>query len=736
MKKLKLLFAVAALLLGGNTAYSLSWTGNEPAEGTFFLYNVGADKFINNGDPNQEWGTNAYLQTGFGLDFQLEANNGAYKLNTNVANNATDHYLATSTWCDGAATDWTFTPVEGETNTYTIENNSSYLVANDALNDVVYGDKTNDSKSWWKLVSLDDFKAAMQAKTYSDSDPMDVSVFIQGRSFARNDGRNNSWTKTHNGGNWVWIGEANNKYYGNESWNNTFDVHQTIQKLPEGTYELQCSGFGTNGTTYIYATADGITTKQAIQTDNTTSYGTDKVAKWKAIHEDKAFAGQSTGTFTVGDGTLTVGLKRETNKGGDWCVYDEFRLYYYGLDLSKFAATLETAVSNAASLEGKIPTAAYTNLNDVVTTNNKTYTSVADYTTATNNINNAISTYASEDIVLAYARYQRIRTAVLTIDNTIDVTAADAAANAATTNTAVDEAVPTLRNAMTTAIASTESADIDLTDALIDNPSPGTAGKLDYWTTNQATGYGNNLYEFYNKTDASSSQTIPATMPIGYYKLTVVGYTRDGQTARMFVDKGEENVAYRQLVGVASSTVNNLSQGNSWIANGNGTNEMVFKLDAAAENNFTIGIWGGDTGDKWTAWRSFKLEYLGTNPLIIFQNDLADAVTAGTTTFVGQGLEKIFNDDATPDRSWTEIASKSLVDTVAGGALGKVIKIKGVTAGRQSLSAVYKQGLTKLRNNTAKKMSQEVILKGVAAQFYGGLATDAYVGLRQIRVGG
>ena len=115
---------------------------------------------------------------------------------------------------------------------------------------------------------------------------------------------------------------------------------------------------------------------------------------------------------------------------------------------------------------------------------------------------------------------------------------------------------------------------------------------------------------------------------------------------------------------------------------------------------------------------------------------LADAVTAGTTTFVGQGLEKIFNDDATPDRSWTEIASKSLVDTVAGGALGKVIKIKGVTAGRQSLSAVYKQGLTKLRNNTAKKMSQEVILKGVAAQFYGGLATDAYVGLRQIRVGG
>ena len=58
MRKLKLFFAAAAALFAMN-ATAQTWTGHAPAEGTFFLYNVGADKFINNGDPKEDWGTNA-----------------------------------------------------------------------------------------------------------------------------------------------------------------------------------------------------------------------------------------------------------------------------------------------------------------------------------------------------------------------------------------------------------------------------------------------------------------------------------------------------------------------------------------------------------------------------------------------------------------------------------------------------------------------------------------------------
>ena len=430
----RLLFAMLCIVSAlGMRAQN--WTGNAPEDGkTFYLYNVESGKFLNNGDPNSEWGTNAYLQAGFGMDIVFEANGDAFNLNTNVSNGGTSNYLASSTWCDGAATPWTFRAVDGQTNVYQIINNGQYIMANEALNDVeMLGDPGSRATStYWKLVSEDDFKAAMQAKTYSATDPMDVSIFIKGRSFARNDGRNSTWTTTHNGGNWTWIGASANKYYGNEAWNNTFDVHQEITGLPDGTYEVQCSGFGTNGTTYIY----GNTTSKAIQTDNTTSYGTNKEAKWKAIHEDNAFAGQSTGKFTLSGGNLTVGLKRETNSSYDWCVYDEFRLYYYGLDLSEFAATLAEAVAAAEAVEGTVPTASYNVLANVVAEQNQTYTSAAEYTAATEAIVNATNT--AKALQLNYTRYKNVKAAVLAINNGIETATADAQVEAATDNAGID----------------------------------------------------------------------------------------------------------------------------------------------------------------------------------------------------------------------------------------------------------------------------------------------------------
>ena len=282
---------------------------------------------------------------------------------------------------------------------------------------------------------------------------------------------------------------------------------------------------------------------------------------------------------------------------GYWCIFDNIQLMYYGpIDLSGYATALAEAVAAAEATNGTIPTACYDAIAAIVTENNQTYNNEDDYLAAIAAINTAISTYASDNIVAAYTRYTRIKTAVLAIKSDLDVSAADAAANAATTNTDIDAAVPTLRNVLTTYLAGVEDQEIDVTAALIDNPEPGISGKLDYWTTNPGTGYGNNLYEFYNKDDASTRQTIPATMPVGYYKMTVVGYTREGYNALMFVDAGSTNVAGQQLVGVAKSTVNNLSQGNNWIAAGNGVNEMIFNLENAAED-FTIGIWAGDISD-------------------------------------------------------------------------------------------------------------------------------------------
>ena len=57
--------------------------------------------------------------------------------------------------------------------------------------------------------------------------------------------------------------------------------------------------------------------------------------------------------------------------------------------------------------------------------------------------------------------------------------------------------------------------------------------------------------------------------------------------------------------------------------------------------------------------------------------------------------------------------------------------IIGVTAGRNSMTAVYKSGLTKLQNDTAACMRLKVIGKGILSSFWGGLTMDGYYGIKQ-----
>ena len=661
MKHLRLFVAAIAAVFG-LSSYAQTWTGNEVTDGTFFLYNVGAQKFLNNGDPKENWGTNAYLQKGFGLDVTLaKVSEGVYTIDTQVSNGVKEgvpqQYLATSTWCDGAPTDWTFTPIEEGSKIYTISNGDSYLVANDALDDIAFGAlSVTAANNQWVLVTLDDFKAAMQAKEFSTTDPMDISVFIKARSFARNDLRNSTWVTTHNGGNWVWIGASENKYFGNESWNNTFDVHQNITGLPEGTYEVQCSGFGTNGTTYIY----GNTTENTLQTDNTTSYGTDKAAKWKAIHEDNAFSGNSSGKFNIIDGNLTVGVKRTQNKGGDWCVYDEFRLYFYGFDLSEFATKLAEAVTAATALDGKIPASAFEALQNVVNEKNQTYTSAADYNEATNAIKSATETAAA--LQAPYSRYNQIKAAVIAINADIDTTAPDATANAATSNEGIENAVLAIRKSLSEYLtnANIENEEIDLTAALIDNAEPYTND--DYWTVTDASGTpahpnafdaGNKCAEFWNQQGFSLKQTLTTELPKGYYKLSVIALTRDNMNGIFFA--GEET---EKIIGVDRSTANDRTAANNWFNGNNGVNTLTFQLEDSTPN-LSIGLTAdSETADYWTVWRGFSLKYLGTAPLVAFQEQLAGVVANATL----DGAVPTAAQDAFDQAVQTAAAQNSTID--------------------------------------------------------------------------
>ncbi|MDP2843510.1 MAG: RHS repeat-associated core domain-containing protein, partial [Acetobacterium sp.] len=109
---------------------------------------------------------------------------------------------------------------------------------------------------------------------------------------------------------------------------------------------------------------------------------------------------------------------------------------------------------------------------------------------------------------------------------------------------------------------------------------------------------------------------------------------------------------------------------------------------------------------------------------------LANAASGIVTTGVGLSLEKLMG---VSNKSWSEIGVNAVVDGVVSYGLGKIPGIQKITKGRNSMSAVYKSGLTKLRNGTAVQMSYSVYEKGLISSFVGGFAMDAYIGIKQQR---
>jgi hypothetical protein len=99
----------------------------------------------------------------------------------------------------------------------------------------------------------------------------------------------------------------------------------------------------------------------------------------------------------------------------------------------------------------------------------------------------------------------------------------------------------------------------------------------------------------------------------------------------------------------------------------------------------------------------------------------ANAASGFVTTGVGLSLEKA---TGVSDKSWTEIGINAAADGAISFGLGKIPIKKGVTNGRNSMSAVYKSGLTKLRKGIVANMSNKALVKGLQSSFVGGFAMD------------
>ena len=212
----------------------------------------------------------------------------------------------------------------------------------------------------------------------------DVTWVMVNPDFDTVEGQDNRWwNQTDNStviDGWTFTNSGNQ--YVRNAWNNCeayecdFDIHQTITGMPVGFYELHVSAFQRRGSSAaVYeAYINNYEGDYANRKVSSVIYLNEEETTIKCICDEHSDALIYTGTSTFGqegdvqpaenfwipngmdgsnawfaqgyydnkvyvkvpDGNLTVGFKSGTDgyQGGDWTIFDNFRLYFYGSSLT------------------------------------------------------------------------------------------------------------------------------------------------------------------------------------------------------------------------------------------------------------------------------------------------------------------------------------------------------------------------------------------------------------------
>ncbi len=390
MKHLRLFLALFTLLIGGASASAQSWTGSEVGEGTYYLYNVGADKFLAYG---ADWGTRAVIDD-VGIPVQLLNNNGTYRIRTNVTGTSGKVFLGADFYIDQDPCDFTFTPVAnmGEKHVYTL----SYMHSDgktryrnwvtgaktfDQVQSVAAGGTWTLESLYWMLISKEE-----RDQLFASGNPMDITYkYIENPNTTWHTGcftTNNSWQGTGLGGFNGRDAGISYRDRNTEHYNKIYDTYIEATDVPDGKYRFSMTGYYRDGTgaeaiqnykagtstlnAKIYAN-ENTTDIQSIGIGMRTSKAWDNADESSAEVEGTTYYvpnSQEVATFyfnenkypmqsvdvIVSNGTLRFGMKKETIIAYDWTVFDKFRLTYVDPAISAKAVALP---DNGAMVAGQ-----------------------------------------------------------------------------------------------------------------------------------------------------------------------------------------------------------------------------------------------------------------------------------------------------------------------------------------------------------------------------------------------
>lgn len=432
-------------------------TGEDPVSGTKYkVYNVGSGKYLDMGKSWFSWNSTAILSDN-GIDFTLTKDGdnwkfirtgtqGVFTSGNSIAGDAmhvdntaqaygitkmpNGYYHIHDAGGEASSTCWGYGTPSGQTVAGVVAHadaNSSdwkceWLFVGPVYNARVNlynlllsadseGVDTDDASDVYNNASatveqlttaynnLNQARYAHALTTASDSNPKDITEWVlTNPDFST--GNIDGWETNYVSGTQATnIGYQNNRDYTNgsvilhqfiEAWRSGNAaigdgyLRQTVQNLPEGKYLLDCDAIAVNQGNASATTTGALLFITADGSDYTASLSTGNGAP-------EHF---STQFLFTGEGDVIFGLKTVSTTA-NWIAADNFKVTFYGIDLSAYATQLAAEVTTFEGYENSIVASVYSHLNTQVTAlSTATYNSSKAYATAIANMQ-AINTYAA-----------------------------------------------------------------------------------------------------------------------------------------------------------------------------------------------------------------------------------------------------------------------------------------------------------------------------------------------------
>lgn len=607
--------------------YTVALPNDDPsailANGKYYLRNQATKLFWGAGN---SWGTQASLVDECQYA-TLTWQNGTYTLSGMVSNGGSAIYFNGDYMDNDTPMQLTFSKTSQ--GLYTIANDNQYFGYDGSSTVLGKGLTANDPNALWEVLTEEEMKAeqaAILAAATADN-PVDATFLIKDPNFGRNRIDKNSWN--YSGSN-ITIGgpNANAKNYCSESYHSEFYMSQYLSDVPVGVYKLTVQGFyrqdGSDNENLPYFWTNVDTATFPVRTGTESSMEEAGIAFANGLYTSTMYCEMPEGGLYFG-----IGARLDGNTSL-WCIWDNFRLTYYGPDanLNDIKNSGKLAVYEDLLAEARAALA-----NDdyaIITGEERSTLSQAiaiyeDVEHTTDALEEAISqlTSALNSFKLAKSGYEelaKVKTMIADFKYASKEKAAAVAvykdyepASSTDAQLKATECVPALRNYVESS-GMLEGIDgaVDMTSQILNpNATDGTSN----WTTVKGTGSqgsisilsnepltdasGNSTYSYFdggawgsNSWDVSFQQDI--TLPKGKYQLTAASRASSGLTTFcLFADNNKQEMP---RIGASGGLF------------GRGWNDTPLEFTLSENGEVTIGVQGiTSTLHNWMSFTRFRL---------------------------------------------------------------------------------------------------------------------------------